>query len=111
VSTDGAFSIGMKDVYDELKQLSGQVSTVTIELKHLNESLSRANERSNDHETRLRAIEKWQDALEIADKRATDHETRIRTMEKWQNAIPATIFTALASAIAALLMFFFGNGK
>lgn len=101
-------NIGMKEIYDELKTLSGRVGTLTIELKHSIDTQEKANQqfdvKYNDHELRIRLIEKWQNSI------PTDHETRLKAVEKWISAIPATLITACSSVVATVLMMIFGNG-
>ncbi|TQS29119.1 hypothetical protein [Microbispora sp. KK1-11] len=57
--------------------------------------------RLDDHETRIRALEKA-DVTEDVD----DHEKRIRSIEQWRYALPiasvGTVLTGVAAIIAAI---------
>ncbi|MEV8636507.1 hypothetical protein AB0395_33155 [Streptosporangium sp. NPDC051023] len=57
--------------------------------------------RLDDHEARLREMERTGVASDVA-----DHETRIRSIERWRYALPiasiATLLTGTAAIIAAI---------
>ncbi|GAA0579430.1 hypothetical protein GCM10010394_04980 [Streptomyces crystallinus] len=71
-STDAVVTITARDIYGELRVLS-------IEVQRIGQVMdSNAN-------------------------RLDDHETRIRGIEKWRYAISASVITSTASAIVALV--------
>ncbi|WP_344859737.1 hypothetical protein [Planomonospora alba] len=64
--------ITLKEVYDEMRELISEVRQLTSEYK---------NSKQVDE----------------------DHERRIRSLERWMYAIPASVFLAIASIVVALV--------
>lgn len=64
--------VTFKDMYNEMRDLLHEVKTLTQELKE---------SRKTDE----------------------DHERRLRVLERWMYAIPATLFIAIASIITAIM--------
>lgn len=57
--------------------------------------------------TRLTQIEaKLDELVRVNKKRGEDHETRLRSLERWKYALPASFFGTLVAALVAI----FGGG-
>lgn len=91
--------ITIRDIYDALMRLTGQV-----EAGRASDEVLRAT--SKDHEDRLRRTELELAALRELIRVTGDHEGRVRDLEKWARALPAALIVSLASlAVAAVAVF------
>jgi hypothetical protein len=84
--------ITLKDVWDELHT---QGKEITAEIASLNTTIARLGTQVEQINTRN----------VTADKAQVDHETRIRALERWRYALPTTIFLAFISIILTVYQF------
>jgi hypothetical protein len=54
----GSIMIGVREVYDELKSLGGKVHRQTAKIDHVDAKVTSVAEDVNDHEVRIRALER-----------------------------------------------------
>ncbi|MFC4117532.1 hypothetical protein [Nonomuraea zeae] len=66
------FTITIRDIYEEMRELTAEVRTLTSELKE--------SRRTDD-----------------------DHEKRIRILERWMWGLPVSILTAIAAVVTAFV--------
>lgn len=95
----GGVEITLRDLYDLLMTLTGQVQA----------SMSQGESnraRGEDHEARLRALETTASAAKETSRVAVDHEVRIRDVERWRRALPVALLVSLASLICTAIAVF-----
>jgi hypothetical protein len=91
----GGLEITIRDIYDALMRLTGQVQASLS----TGENLKRT---ADDHEQRLRIVEGGAGAgVEVA-RDVADHEGRLRAVENWQRALPLTALISVAALGTAL---------
>lgn len=99
MSVGGGVEITLRDLYDLLMTLTGQVQASM--------SQGEANRaRGDDHEMRIRELELTAATAKETNRVAVDHEVRMRDVERWRRALPVTLVVSLASLIAAALAVF-----
>lgn len=72
MSDEGGFVVTIRDVYEEMRELTSEVRTLTSELKE--------SRRTDD-----------------------DHEKRLRVLERWMWGLPVSILTAIAAVVTAFV--------
>lgn len=71
------------------------ISVLTAEVKAVNGKLDQFFNLYNDHEARLRSVEK----AEELNRKLDAIENRIAPIERWQTAVPVSVVTALVMSI------------
>jgi hypothetical protein len=51
----------------------------------------------------LGRLDRIEDSLKVANKAAEDHENRLRSVERWKLSIPISVLLAVATALGATL--------
>jgi signal transduction histidine kinase len=59
MTNEPGFTVTLKDVYEEMRDLTSEVRTLTSELKE-------SRKTDEDHERRLRIVERWMWGLPVA---------------------------------------------
>lgn len=72
------------------------ISVLTSEVRALNSNFERFMKNYEDHEQRLRTLEK----AEEFERRMKEFEARMAPIEKWQTAVPVSVISALVMSIA-----------
>jgi hypothetical protein len=72
VGDENGFVVTIRDIYEEMKVLTAEVRTLTSELKE--------SRRTDD-----------------------DHEKRIRALERWMWGLPVSILTAIGAVVTAFV--------
>lgn len=72
MSDEPGFTVTLREIYEEMRDLTSEVRSLTSELKE--------SRRTDD-----------------------DHERRIRALERWMWGLPVSILTAVGAVLTALL--------
>jgi hypothetical protein len=72
------------------------ISVLATEVRAMNNSLERFMRDYQDHEQRLRTLEK----AEEFERRMESFEKRLSPIERWQTAVPVSVITALIMSLA-----------
>ena len=73
-----------------------EISVLASEVRAMNSNLERFMKDYEDHEQRLRTLEK----AEEFERRMKEFENRLSPIERWQTAVPVSVISALIMSIA-----------
>lgn len=82
--------ITLRDIYDRQVKLEETTASSINDVKLAVNTVAQQMLANEQHRTHVEGIH-------------NDHESRLRTLERWKNAIPASVLTALMALVIALL--------
>jgi hypothetical protein len=112
--------VSLKDIFDKLQTVSNDVSDVRSDTRVMREQLGTVTDRTIDHETRIREVERI--TTEVSDhprrlplveaicSSVSDHPDRLRSIEKKVWAIPSAATLIALVALTVTIWKAFYNG-